>query len=146
MKYRSNGIWKQYAKGVFSLIVYLGIILAVTFWATSARKAKGDGGRADVELAGTIGQYPIEMSLHLADVDDDECGVTGEYRYTASGGGMLSLRGEREGESLVLKEYNDKGELTGTFDGTCSVGSVFEYAGTFTNYKGTSFEFRVSSE
>lgn len=154
MEYKSSSIQKQYIKGVFSLSIYLGLILIFTFGVLTPhkeKKAKHPKKSIVVDLEGTIDRYPILMTLNLNNIKnkEDKCEVTGKYRYTASGdGSMLSLHGEKSASDLVLKEYDSNGQQTGTFNGTLEKqnrSSSYEYTGTFTNSKGKSFKFALKS-
>lgn len=103
-----------------------------------------------VGFNGSIGKYPIKMYLNLKNINNyDWCEVEGKYCYTSSGSGSyLYLSGVRQGESLELSEYNDKGEVSGTFNGKLEIyGNLawFEYSGTFTNYAGKTFNFSLKS-
>lgn len=104
-----------------------------------------------VEFEGSIGKYPVKMYLNLKNIDNyDWCEVEGKYCYTSSGSGSyLYLSGVRQGDSMKLSEYNDKGEITGTFEGSFNIYgnlSSIEYTGTFTNYKGKTFNFSLRYE
>lgn len=150
MRYTSTNIQKQKIKGAFALLIYLGVILMFAFGASTPQKAENNDDAIIVELEGAIGQYPIQMTLNLKNIENNgKCGIVGEYRYTASGGGgMLELNGEKIGDKMILKEYNEKGELTGTFDGEFTMKghlSSFEYTGTFCNSKGKTFGFNIKS-
>ena len=108
-----------------------------------------DEGAFIQEFDGTIDEYPIHMTLDLRNIDNyDRCEITGNYRYTSSGNGVLRLYGEKRKDHLILNEYNSKGKLTGRFDGQfSSYGNMafFEYEGTFTTSAGKSYRFYVST-
>lgn len=151
MEYKSSNIRKQCIKGTFALIVYLGLIMTFAFGAFSLNKAGSDKKGTVIEMEGKIGRYPIQMTLNLKDVEnDDMCKVTGKYRYTASGNGdMLSLSGEKRGDNLALEEYNNDSQHTGTFNGIFEINaqkSSYEYTGTFTNAQGKNFKFSIESK
>lgn len=150
MEYTSSSIQQQCVKGSFALLIYLGIILTFAFVVFTPHEAKDNEDYMVVEFEGTIGRYPIQMSLNLTDIENnDDCEVTGKYRYTESGeGGILQLYGEKTGSHLYLKEYDDDGHQTGTFDGTFETYdnlSSFEYTGTFVTSKGKSYQFAIKS-
>lgn len=151
MEYKSSSIQKQCIKGTFALVIYLGLILTFVFGAFTPHKAGSDENSKAIELEGTIGRYPIQMTLNLKDIENNDTHeVRGKYRYTASGdGGMLSLNGEKKGTNLILKEYDSDGQQTGTFNGTFEINSQqssLEYTGTFTNSKGKTFKFSIKSK
>lgn len=103
-----------------------------------------------VELTGSIGDYPITMILDFKDFYNYDYGeVEGQYMYNSTkSSGYLTLKGIKKGYDLQLTEYNDKNEVTGRFEGTLNIyGNLarFEYSGTFTNYKGRTFTFNLSS-
>ncbi len=117
---------------------------------TLRNSQSGADSKADwvVEFKGSIGKYPIKMYLNLKNIDDyDWCEVEGKYCYTSSGSGSyLYVSGVKQGDSMELTEYNDKGEKTGTFYGEMEIYgnlSSMEYTGTFTNYKGKDFKFSL---
>lgn len=92
------------------------------------------------EFTGSIGKYPIVMWFDI----NSDTDISGSYYYQSSGpDAKLSLTGIRYGDNLQLVETNDKGEVTGTFDGYINYPGR-SYHGTFTNYKGTEFEFNLS--
>jgi len=101
-------------------------------------------------FTGYIGKYPI-----LLELDESNGKITGRYCYTKSGsGGWLDLEGEiryplnADGGVITIYEYNDKGEHTGTFEGTIwSDNSEGEGAsGKYMNYKGKYFDFEIQQE
>lgn len=98
-------------------------------------------------FAGYIGKYAIEMELTQSGNE-----VSGRYRYLNSGSGdWLVLIGDityptfSDGGILTLYEGNDEHVHTGTFEGSIwTDNSEGEGAsGTFTNYKGTQFDFEI---
>lgn len=60
-------------------------------------------------LAGTIGEYPIRMTLA-----QDGAKVTGSYEYTRVGK-AIKLSGTVSGKAVQLTETDDKGAPSGTF-------------------------------
>ncbi len=112
-------------------------------------ETSGDTDDWIVEFEGSIGKYPVKMFLNIKDINDfDECEIEGSYCYTSSGSGdFISLYGVKRGETLELSEYNEEGEMTGSFDGRLDIFGNFssmEYVGTFTNYAGKTFDFTLS--
>ena len=100
------------------------------------------------EFTGKIGKYPIEMYIDIKNINNyDYSRVEGKYRYTKSGSGSyLTLSGVKRGDTMELTEYNDKGEVTGRFEGTLQIFgrlASMEYTGTFTNYQGKTFSFSL---
>ena len=76
-----------------------------------------------INLSGNIGKYPIQMTMHIASNGE----VTGAYYYKSNGpGNYLYVKGNKDGNQIILDEYTKEGEHTG------------EYTGSFTNnvYKG----------
>lgn len=99
-----------------------------------------------VRLVGKVGgKYPIEMELDVADFSD----ITGRYRYTSSGSGAwLTLRGNWYKQYISLKEYNEKGECCGSWDGQCfeAEGVGWTFSGTMTNYAGKTFHTELEQQ
>lgn len=92
-----------------------------------------------INLSGKVSN-PVCMTLRIA--SDGE--VEGAYYYKSSGSNaLLSLKGNKEGDQLTLKEYNKKGKQTGSFEGTFT-GTRF--SGEFENYKGKVFEFDLQED
>lgn len=93
-----------------------------------------------VTLRGKIGgKYPVEMQLDVSDLSD----ISGRYRYTASGSGAwLDLKGDIYKQHLSMKEYNEKGECSGSWEGECfdAEDSGWSFSGTMTNYAGKTFQ------
>lgn len=93
-----------------------------------------------VTLRGKIGgKYPVEMQLDVSDLSD----ISGRYRYTASGSGYwLDLKGDIYKQHLSMKEYNEKGECSGSWEGECfdAEDSGWSFSGTMTNYAGKTFQ------
>lgn len=100
----------------------------------------------EIKLVGKVGgKYPIEMELDVADYSD----ITGRYRYTSSGSGAwLTLKGELYKEYISLKEYNEKGECCGSWDGQCfeAEGVGWTFSGTMTNYAGKTFHTELEQQ
>lgn len=126
-----------------------------THYAESSGSGKADGGfdyeTADAQgvaadevcLTGKIGgKYPVEMMLDMSDWDN----VNGRYRYTSSGSGAwLSLRGSLSEGSISMKEYNEKGECCGTWEGECwRPDGKFIFTGSMTTSAGKSFSVELS--
>ena len=97
-----------------------------------------------VYLSGSIGEdmdgkYPVQMEIYVY----ANGYIEGNYFYESEGPyNRLAIIGNKSGKSIRLDEYNDKGQCTGTFNGTYSGGV---YSGTFTNYKGKKFNFKLTS-
>lgn len=134
---------------------YIVIILAIAFVLTSAScwaRTGGSGAGEPTEapagasppestppentggdnnvimLKGNIGDYPVHMSLVIADGV-----VTGSYYYDKVGE-ELKLEGTVEaGRMLSINEYDENGALTGSFDGWYTRG--IRIAGNWTNAK-----------
>ncbi|MBQ8655722.1 MAG: hypothetical protein IJ527_01470 [Prevotella sp.] len=94
---------------------------------------------------GSIGDYPITMTLALSDVAEGE--IAGTYFYNSRPNSIFTLRMEHfetvntHGTmNLVLYEFTPKGNHTGTFDGHLE-GRGGTYTGRFTNSKGEVFDF-----
>ena len=88
------------------------------------------------------------MYIDIKNINNyDYSRVEGKYRYTKSGSGSyLTLSGVKRGDTMELTEYNDKGEVTGRFEGTLQIFgrlASMEYTGTFTNYQGKTFSFSL---
>ena len=90
-------------------------------------------------LAGQVDKYPVEMDFDISGTH-----VEGSYVYIGKSPTDLKLYGTIEGNRMKLKEINEKGEMSGIFDGT------FEsdvYSGTFYRYRNGSndmvFDFRL---
>ena len=90
------------------------------------------------KMEGLISNYPVVMDLKINGDD-----VSGSYFYKSEGSGKrLYLNGSLDGNHLKLYERNADGMNTGYFDGTYSNGS---YRGSFVNYKGTKYNFHLST-
>lgn len=89
---------------------------------------------ATVNLAGSIGRYPVVMTMHIA-VNGS---VTGVYYYKSTGfAGRLYIKGNKSKDHISLAEFTTKGMHTGSFDGVYKDG-VFE--GKFTT-KSRTYDF-----
>ena len=86
---------------------------------------------------GTINdRYEIVMQITV-----DGHSISGSYYYTQNGSdNVLGLSGYLSNEKMKLTEYNEKGDNTGSFDGTFD---AICYSGTFTNYKGIKMPFKL---
>ncbi|MDE6536248.1 MAG: WG repeat-containing protein, partial [Muribaculaceae bacterium] len=102
-------------------------------------------------FTGSIGKYPIVMELTFSDLGNyDYCEVTGRYYYKSSGAGnYLTLYGVKAGDQLNLVESTTDGNVTGTFEGSMTIIGRFvtvNYTGKFTNSKGTTFNFDLTTD
>ena len=67
-----------------------------------------------VNLGGSIGPYPIMMTMHIA----ADGKVTGAYYYKRIGrGNYLYIKGEKSDDKISLNEFTKDGQQTGTFEG-----------------------------
>ena len=114
----------------------------------------------DYEIYGKIGKYPVYMEFDINSGRGQNVTVNGRYCYTQSGsgnylyfkgtgritghlGGPTSVRGLQY--KLNFKEKNNKGQVTGTFNGTFVDGMGGDsLEGTFINFKGKRFTLRCS--
>lgn len=96
-------------------------------------------------LEGEIGPYPITMYL----TRNSEKGYYNYHKGTKTNFELrrvTDLSGDEDNDEeqrVVLKEYTPSGNNTGTFEGTFNY-KLGDYTGTFTNSKGTSYEFRLN--
>ncbi|MBR1727570.1 MAG: hypothetical protein IJ724_13185 [Muribaculaceae bacterium] len=130
-------------------VPYWYLILAVAITASCSGKtdkAEADGNHdsdsvnVSVVLSGSIDEtYKIEMNLTVK----DEL-VKGSYFYASrKNSGALNLKGKLDAAGhLTLDEENSDGQPTGHFDGYFNY--TDGYSGTFVNYKGKSFPFKLS--
>lgn len=67
-----------------------------------------------VNMAGSIGKYPVVMTMHIA-VDGS---VTGAYYYKSTGlAGRLYIKGNKSDEKITINEFTTDGRHTGSFEG-----------------------------
>ncbi len=86
------------------------------------------GDRNVIMLKGKIGELPVHMSLVITDGS-----VAGSYYYD-NVGKELKLEGTVEAERMIaMSEYDEYGQLTGSFDGWYTRG--IRISGTWTNAK-----------
>jgi hypothetical protein len=83
-------------------------------------------------------KYDIVMDLLVMDTV-----ASGSYYYVKKGI-PLALRGTVKNGTIVLNEENEKGESTGTFEG--SIDSFENFTGTWKNPKGLSFPFKLHDD
>lgn len=105
-----------------------------------------DGGTAaaTLRLTGTVGKYPIEMTLK----NTESGAVTGTYTYTKSGNGQkIAISGSyyMDGAlSYTLTEYYD-GNPCGEWEFTVNIsGKDASASGTMVNSKGQNFPIKMS--
>lgn len=122
------------------------LILAISFLAGCTGKTTTSEGDTQeqktdskvITLSGLIDNtFQIEMNLTIRGEK-----VEGSYYYASqTQAGALTLRGNHETDGhLILNEENADGLPTGHFDGKLN---RKQYSGTFVNYKGKSFPFKL---
>lgn|GEM_PF-3155956 len=128
---------------------YWYLILAVVITASCSGKSdktgtdgnhESDPKNVSVVLSGSIDEtYKIEMNLTVKGEQ-----VEGSYFYASrKNSGALNLKGKLDAAGhLTLDEEDSDGQPTGQFDGYFSY--TDGYSGTFVNYKGKSFPFKLS--
>ena len=141
---------KPKRKGIaaaFSIFACVATLVLVCFLAPKTSLTNADGQLLSynatpsysLNFYGKIGKYPVQMEIYVY----ANGYIEGNYFYESQGPyNRLAIIGNKSGKSIRLDEYNDKGQRTGTFNGTYSGGV---YSGTFTNYKGKKFNFKLTS-
>lgn len=104
------------------------------------RKLQKKSGKSwkKMNLVGKIGGK-YKVTLHLVNNKGE---IHGSYYYNKYGKDhTIKLQGVITENQMQLKEYNEKGENTGFFDGKLD---SHHFYGTFTNYKGAKMNFDLS--
>lgn len=89
--------------------------------------------RANFTISGKLsGKYAFTMLL-----SDENGYVSGEYWYGSGKNGKLAISGSSQGSSYTLTEYNNKGDITGSW--SFYINSNNSVSGTMVNFKGQEF-------
>lgn len=104
----------------------------------------GSTSTATIRLTGTVGKYPIEMTLK----NTASGSATGSYNYTKSGNGQkIAISGSYYGDGTLtytLTEYYD-GDPSGEWEFTVDItGNNATASGTMVNAKGKNFPISMS--
>ena len=83
------------------------------------------------------GKYSFTMRL-----TNDNGYVSGEYWYGSGKNGKLAISGSSQGSSYTLTEYNNKGDITGSW--SFHINSSNSVSGTMINFKGQEFSVSAS--
>lgn len=93
------------------------------------------------QLHGSVGKYPIRMSINLSNGQ-----VSGSYYYTKSGSGAsIDIEGYYVEPNITFAEYSN-GELCGewTLRSTIDGAGHLQLAGSMVNYKGDTYNVSLS--